>query len=66
MATVSQEMNSSLTCQISEEVEDAVFQMGKLKAPGPDDFQGIFFQTYWDIISNEVKGLAKDFFFFHQ
>lgn len=61
MATVSQEMNSSLTCQISDqEVEDVVFQMGKLKAPGP---KGIF-QTYWDIISNEVKGLAKVFFSF--
>lgn len=44
-----------------DEIKAAVNQMGGLKAPGPDGFQGIFYQSYWDIILNEVNGLVKDF-----
>lgn len=42
-------------------MEDAVFQMGNLKAPRPDGFQGIFYQSYWNVISQEVKEIANDF-----
>lgn len=37
-------MNDSLLADISlQEVKDAIFQLGALKSPGPDDFQGNFF-----------------------
>nr|XP_028962160.1 uncharacterized protein LOC103417751 [Malus domestica] len=59
---VSDGMNAELIKQVSdEEIKDAVFQMGGLKAPGPHGFQGIFFHSYWDIILAEVKGLVGDF-----
>ncbi|VVA37537.1 PREDICTED: reverse mRNAase, partial [Prunus dulcis] len=44
------------------EVKEAVFQMGGMKAPGPNGFQGMFYQTYWDTILAEVQGTMKDFF----
>ncbi|VVA38287.1 PREDICTED: reverse mRNAase, partial [Prunus dulcis] len=44
------------------EVKEAVFQMGGMKAPGPNGFQGMFYQTYWDTILAEVHGTMKDFF----
>ncbi|BFG31061.1 hypothetical protein CerSpe_173350 [Prunus speciosa] len=60
---VSDEMNATLTSPILEvEVKDAVFQMGGMKAPGPDGFQGMFYQAYWDTILAEVQGTVKDFF----
>ena len=56
------EMNLTLTCLISDsEIEDAVFEMGGLKAPGPEGFQGIFYHCYWDVISQEIKGIFNDF-----
>lgn len=56
------EMNLTLTCPLrDDEIEEAVFQMRGLKAPGPNGFQGIFYQCYWDVISQEVKGIANDF-----
>lgn len=56
-------MNAALTSPILEvEVKEAVFQMGGMKAPGPDGFQGMFYQTYWDTIFAEVQGTMKDFF----
>ncbi|KAM2740124.1 hypothetical protein EV2_034162 [Malus domestica] len=55
-------MNEVLTRPlVNEEIKDAVFQMGRLKAPGPDGFQGVFFQSYWDIIEAEIKGLVAEF-----
>lgn len=59
---VSKLMNNDLTKPMEvEEIKVAVTQMGGLNAPGPDGFQGIFYQSYWDIILNEVNGLVKDF-----
>ncbi|KAM2051864.1 hypothetical protein ACFX1T_033241 [Malus domestica] len=54
-------MNEVLTRPlVNEEIKDAVFQMGRLKAPGPDGFQGVFFKSYWDIIEAEIKGLVAE------
>lgn len=38
----------------------ALAQIGGLKASGPDRFQGILFQNFWEIISSKVMGMATD------
>lgn len=50
-------MNAELT---EEDVKAAVDQIGGLKAPGPDGFQGLFYHSYWNIILNKVNGLVKE------
>ncbi|CAN6566565.1 unnamed protein product [Malus baccata var. baccata] len=58
---VTNDMNETLCSPISnEEIKDVVFNMGGSKAPGPDGFQGLFFQSYWDIIATEVHGIVTD------
>lgn len=59
-SVVTREINENLTMPIAEEeVKHAVFQIGGLKAPGPDGFQGVFFfQSFKEIISPKVRGLA--------
>lgn len=46
----------------SEEIKRVVFQMSKLKAPGPDGFQVGFFQEYWKIVGDDVIGAVKNLF----
>jgi len=40
-----------------EEIGDALFQIGPLKAPGPDGFPARFFQRNWCWINLDVGGL---------
>jgi hypothetical protein len=41
-------MNNDLCKELSEEeIGDALFQMGPLKAPGSDGFPARFFQRNW-------------------
>ncbi|KAH7849307.1 hypothetical protein Vadar_016040 [Vaccinium darrowii] len=43
---ITPDMNSSLIHAVSdEEIEMAVYQLGALKAPGPDGYPGFFYQT---------------------
>lgn len=44
------------------EIYDAVFQMGALKASGPDDFPPGFFQQYWHIVGNTIIRAVRDMF----
>jgi hypothetical protein len=44
------------------EIKNAVFSMNKDSAPGPDGFGAFFFQTYWDIIKNDVCEVVLYFF----
>ncbi|XP_068340430.1 uncharacterized protein [Pyrus communis] len=58
---VTVEMNETLTTSVlMEKVKHAALQMGGLKAPRPDGFQGIFYHSYWDIILNDVNELIVD------
>lgn len=48
-------MNDYLTKHVTfKEVETAVFELGALKAPGPDGLNGLFFQKKWNTIKNGV------------
>jgi hypothetical protein len=45
---VTEEMNKDLLREYcDEEIGDALFQIGPLKAPGPDGFPTRFFQRNW-------------------
>jgi hypothetical protein len=48
---VTAEMNDDL-CKpyTDEEIGAALFQMGPTKAPGPDGFPALFYQTHWDFL----------------
>lgn len=60
---LSNESKDFLSIEFSnEEIKRVVFQMGKLKAPGPDGFQAGFFQEYWDIVGEDVIEAVKNFF----
>ena len=45
-----------------EEIRSAVFAMDSNSAPGPDGFNGAFFQCCWNIIKKEVALAVKEFF----
>ncbi|MCH80720.1 DUF4283 domain protein, partial [Trifolium medium] len=45
-----------------EEIRNAVFDLNKDSAPGPDGFGGFFYQTYWDIIQKDVCNAVMEFF----
>jgi hypothetical protein len=52
---VNTEMNDQLLQEFTAgEVEQALFQMGPLKAPGPDGMSPIFYQKYWHIVGPDV------------
>ncbi|OMO88682.1 reverse transcriptase [Corchorus capsularis] len=60
---VMEDMNQSLTKPFgSEEIREAAFQLGAHKAPGPDGFNGIFFQEFWDIVGETVTKATLGFF----
>lgn len=60
---ISSSMNSSLIHPVTDaEIEQAVFQLGALKAPGPDGYAGFFYQTYWDTVKSSTTLAIKSFF----
>jgi hypothetical protein len=52
---VSIEENNLLTAEyLEEKVRKAIFQMEHNKAPGPDGFPAVFYQTFWDTIKVDL------------
>ncbi|KAF9589386.1 hypothetical protein IFM89_023418 [Coptis chinensis] len=44
------------------EIKHAVFNMDANSSPGPDGFQGAFYQTFWDIVGLDVSKAIISFF----
>lgn len=60
---VNDDMNQVLTREVTEEeVKKAVFSIGGLKAPGPDGYNALFYQKYWDTVGEDVTKAVQIFF----
>lgn len=60
---VTEDMNLGLMAPVSElEIKNAVFSMGALRAPGPDGFNGLFYQKNWDSVKEDIILAVRDFF----
>ena len=56
-------MNDNLCKDFTdEEISDALFQIGPLKAPGVDGFPARFYQRNWATLKDEVINAVKLFF----
>jgi hypothetical protein len=55
-------MNDALTATVSEkEIEEALFQMGPTKSPGPDSLPALFYQRHWAVLKSDICAAVKDF-----
>ena len=60
---VNEDVNKELVREVEEdEIRNAMFQLGTFKAPGPDGFNGLFYQKFWEIVNKDVKEAIKSFF----
>ncbi|OAY73430.1 LINE-1 reverse transcriptase [Ananas comosus] len=46
----------------AEEVKQAVFQLGRDKAPGPDGFPLCFYQSFWDTLKDDIMNIFHEMF----
>ncbi|KAL9660535.1 hypothetical protein QQ045_025350 [Rhodiola kirilowii] len=59
---IGEDMNTALLGDISEEdIRNLVFAQGPLKAPGIDNFLGLFYQKYWNRIKHHVIRYVRRF-----
>jgi hypothetical protein len=60
---VGSEINEKLCAPFTEkEISDTLFQIGPLKAPGPDGFPARFLQRNWDLLRDDVVRAVQRFF----
>jgi hypothetical protein len=63
MPQISHDMNQMLCTDFSdEEIGNALFQIGPLKAPGRDGFPARFFQRHWGVFKEDITTSVKEFF----
>ena len=59
---ISAQENAILTADFTEkEVYEAIMQMKRNKAPGPDGFPAEFYQTFWELIKSDLMKLFMKF-----
>ncbi|VAH31401.1 unnamed protein product [Triticum turgidum subsp. durum] len=59
---VTTQMNHSLCAEYTkEEVKEALFNIGDLKAPGPDGMPTIFYKQFWQLVGNKLTGEVLKF-----
>jgi hypothetical protein len=60
---ISAEENEILSAEFSEkEIHDAIFQMERNKAPGPDGFPAEFYQRFWEVMKHDIMALFQQLF----
>lgn len=58
---VTNDMNNMLIAEYTrEEVRKALFQIGDMKAPGPDGLHAVFFKRFWHILGGELTDEVLD------
>jgi hypothetical protein len=61
--SITPEVNEKLCSDFSDkEISDALFQIGPIKAPGPDGFPARFYQRNWEVLRSEIISAVKHFF----
>jgi len=59
--TVIAEMNATLTKRVTnEEIRQAAFSIKSSSAPGADGMTGLFFQSYWSVVGQQVREEVKE------
>ena len=59
---INEEMNAKLVADFeASEVHDAIKQMAPLKAPDLDGMPPIFYQSYWDLLGEDVTSFVLHF-----
>jgi hypothetical protein len=60
---LSSEENGILVADCTyKEVHEAIMQMEKNKAPGPDGFPAEFYQTFWEMLKDDLMSMFKAFY----
>ena len=58
---VTDDMKDILTNEYSvDEIKAALFQMGSIKAPGPESMNALFYQKFWHIVGDDVVAAVLD------
>lgn len=59
---VTADMNEHLLAPVSDlEIKNVVFNMGALRAPGPDGFNGFFYQKIGRVLNQRFVELSRAF-----